>query len=59
MPRHDPPSGQPRPEAEHVNDRIRDLMREPASRTRAARYADLLTAWIEATRDQGEEELAA
>lgn len=60
MPRPDHSSGRPRPEAEHVNDRIRRLMNEPATRDRAARYADLLALWEEATRgNQEDTELAA
>lgn len=55
MPPQDRSSGRPRPEAEHVNARIRRLMAEPATRSRAARYALLLTEWAEATRDDYQE----
>jgi len=45
---------------DHVNDRIRRLMDEPATRSRAARYAALLAEWEIATReDQEDAELAA
>lgn len=59
MPRHDHSSGRTRPEAEHVNNRIRRLMSEPESRARADRYARLLTEWAEATRGYEGEALAA
>jgi hypothetical protein len=60
MPRHDPPSGRQHPEAEHINNSIRRLMDEPATRDRSARYAAFLAQWGEATReDQEEGELAA
>lgn len=59
MPRPDHSSGRPRPEAEHVNDRIRRLMNEPATDDRAARYAALLTLWEEATRGGQEDNALA
>ncbi|WP_237310084.1 hypothetical protein [Streptomyces sp. AMCC400023] len=51
MPPQDRSAGRPRPEAEHVNDLIRSLMAEPATRSRTDRYARLLDEWAEATRD--------
>lgn len=60
MSRSDRSSGRLRPAVKHVNELIRRLMNEPATDDRAARYADLLVRWEEATRGgQEDTELAA
>lgn len=45
------PHGRVTPALDQVNDRIRSLMKEPASDERTAAYAQLLTEWADVTRD--------
>jgi len=51
MPTPPRPHGQVTPALDDVNDRIRNLMGQPASPSRAEEYRRLLDLWAELTRD--------
>jgi hypothetical protein len=55
MPSHSWPYGLVRPASDEINDRIRNLMNEPAGGQRSAAYAELLALWAEGTRDDVEQ----